>query len=216
MLFAHLPPITPMTCESPSLREKCPHRWRRGSVFSREGEFYRPISTEDRARVMDRAEALERSTKDKGKRDGVLGQSALRVLRAFLFHFLNNDTGQLDPSYEKIQKETGFCMQTIAVALKRLERAGILEIRRRIARKASRIWSELNRRFFELVQIEQQSNAYMVNVPVEDRTEFGDLGMPLFKPKPHTPSDSTSQRESTSKFKHRMRTAKWRFALLRS
>jgi hypothetical protein len=31
--------------------------------------------------------------------------------------------------------------------------------------------------------VEQQTNAYMVNVPVPDRTEFGDLGMPLFKPK---------------------------------
>jgi hypothetical protein len=212
-LFAHLPP---MTCESPQPREKCPHRWRRGSVFSREGEFYRPISTKDRALVMDRAEALERSTKAKGRRDGVLGQSALRVLRAFLFHFLDQDSGKLDPSYKKIRKETGFCVQTIAVALKRLERAGILEIRRRLARKAYRIWSELNRRFFELVQVEQQSNAYMVNVPVSDRTHFGDLGMPLFKPKLFTPSDSTSQRESTSGFLSRMRTAKWRFRLLRS
>jgi hypothetical protein len=205
-----------MTCESPSPREKCPHRWRRGSVFSREGEFYRPISTKARALVMDRAEALERRTKAKGKRDGVLGQSALMILRALLFHFLDTKSGKLDPSYIKIHKQTGFCVQTIAVALKRLEDAGILEIQRRIARKVNKVWSDLNRRFFELVSIEQQSNAYMVNVPVPDRTEFGDLGMPLFKPKPHTPSDSTSQRESTSIFIHRMRTAKWRFALLRS
>jgi hypothetical protein len=212
-LFAHLPPITPMTCESPHPKEKCPHRFRRGSVFDRGGEFYRPIPTEARALVMDRAETLERRTKGKGQRDGVLGQSALMVLRALLFHFLDTKSGKLDPSYKQIHKQTGFCVQTICVALKRLERAGILEIQRRIARKASQVWSDLNRRFFDLVRVEQITNAYMVNVPVPDRPKFGDLGMPLFKPKPDTPSDSTSQRESTSRFIHRMRTAKWRVAL---
>ena len=215
-LFAHLPPITPFVCESPSPREKCPHRWRRGSVFDRGGEFRRPISSTARAQVMDRAEALERSTKARGKRDGVLGQSALMILRALLFHFLDPKSGKLDPSYIQIKKQTGFCVQTIAVALKRLEDAGILEIQRRMARMAYKVWSDLNRRFFELVRVEQITNAYMVNVPVPDRTEFGDLGMPLFKPKPDTGSDSTSQRESTSMFIHRMRTAKWRFDFLRS
>jgi hypothetical protein len=107
-------------------------------------------------------------------------------------------------------------VQTIAVALKRLERAGILEIKRRIARKGKKLWNELTRRFVWLEWIEQINNAYMVNVPVADRTHFGDFGMPLFKPKPRTRSDSTSQRESTSRFLSRMRTAKWRFALLRS
>jgi len=211
-LFAHLPPITPMSCESPHAKEKCPHRFRRGSVFSREGEFYRPISSDDRAIVMARAETLERRTKEKGQRDGVLGQSALMVLRAFLFHFLDKNSGKLDPSYEKIQKKTGFCVQTIAVALKRLERAGILEIRRRIERKGKEVWNELARRFVWVQWIEQVANAYMVNVPVPDRTEFGDLGMPLFKPKPDIPSDSTSQRESTSRFLSRMGAAKRRIA----
>src|ERR1700683_1086176 len=196
-LFAHLPPITPFVCESPSQREKCQHRWRKGSVFDGGGEFHRPVSKDERAIVMDRAEALERSTKPRGQRDGVLGQSALAILRALLFHFLDPESGQLDPSYTQIQKQTGFCRQTIATALRRLERAGILEIHRRIARKAYKIWSDLKRRFIELVQIEQITNAYMVNVPVPDRTEFGDLGTPLFKFKRKVFSESTSQTEST-------------------
>ena len=212
MLFAHLPPITPFSCESPRPREKCPNRWRTGSVFDRGGEFRRPIPTKARALVMERAEALERSTKAFGQRDGVLGQSALTVLRALLFHFLDTKSGQLDPSYKQIQKKTGFCVQTIAVALKRLERAGILEIRRRIERKGKQLWNELARRFVWLQWIEQVTNAYMVNVPVPDRTEFGDLGMPLFKPKPSVPSDSTSQRESTSRFLSRMGAAQRRIA----
>jgi hypothetical protein len=212
-LFAHRPPITPFVCESPSPREKCPHRWRRGSVFDRGGDFRRPISTKSRALVMDRAEALERSTKAKGQRDGVLGQSALMVLRALLCHFLDTKSGRCDPSYKQIQKQTGFCVQTIAVALKRLERAGILEITRRIARIGAKLWNELTGRFVWRERVEQQTNAYRVNVPVPDRTEFGDLGTPLFKPKPNTPSDSTSQRESTSRFIHRMSAARRRDAL---
>jgi hypothetical protein len=170
------------------------------------------LTNDDRAKVMARAETLERSTKDRGQRDGVLGQSALRILRALLFHFIGED-GKLDPSYKAIKAHTGFCMQTIAVALTRLERAGILEIHRRIVREVEDIWSEFSRRFAKLVQVKQTSNAYMVNVPTPDRPKFGDLGMPLFKPKPDTPSDSASQRESTSRFIHRVRTAKWRVAL---
>ena len=92
---------------------------------------------------MERAEALERSTKAKGQRDGVLGQSALMVLRALLCHFLDTKSGRCDPSYKQIQKQTGFCVQTIAVALKRLERAGILDITRRIVRRGAQLWNEL-------------------------------------------------------------------------
>ena len=213
-LFAHLPPITPTSCESPPAKEKCPYRWRSGSVFSREGEFYRPISSDDRSIIMARAETLERRTKEKGQRDGVLGQSALMVLRALLCHFLDTKSGQCDPSYKQIQKQTGFCVQTIAVALKRLERAGILDITRRMVRRGAQIWNELTGRFAWRERVEQQTNAYMVNVPVPDRTEFGDLGMPLFKPKPSASSDSTSQRESTPRFLHRMGAA-WRRDALR-
>jgi hypothetical protein len=212
MLFAHLPPITPFVCESPSPREKCPHRWRKGSVFDRGGDFRRPISTKARALVMERAEVLERSTKAKGQRDGVLGQSALMVLRALLCHFLDTKSGRCDPSYKQIQKQTGFCVQTIAVALKRLERAGILDITRRIIRKGAQLWNEFMGRFVWREWVEQQTNAYRVNVPVPDRTEFGDLGTPLFKPKPDVPGDSTSQRESTSRFIHRMSAAQRRDA----
>ncbi len=214
MLFAHLPPITPMTCESPAPREKCPHRWRRGSVFDRGGEFYRPISTKARAQIMERAELLERSTKAPGQRDGVLGQSALMVLRTLLCHFLDTKSGRCDPSYKQIQKQTGFCVQTIAVALKRLERAGILDITRRIARKGAQLWNELTNRFVWRERVEQQTNAYRVNLPVPDRAQLGDLGTPLFKPKPDTPSDSTSQRESTPRFLQRM-SAAWRRDALR-
>ena len=180
MLFDHLPPLT---CESPLPASQCPHHWRRGSVFDRGGEFRRPISTKARAQIMERAEELERSTKGRGQRDGVLGQSALMVLRALLCHFLDTKSGRCDPSYKQIQKQTGFCVQTISVALKRLERAGILDITRRIARKGMQVWNELTSRFVWRERVEQQTNAYRVNFPVPERSRFGDLGAPLFKPR---------------------------------
>ncbi|MGA8756645.1 MAG: hypothetical protein WB611_09975, partial [Stellaceae bacterium] len=82
------------------------------------------------------AEALERRTKRKGKRDGVLGQSALAVLRCLVNYFQNrHKDGRLDPSYTQIRGQTGFCRQTIANAIKNLEHAGILEVMRRIVRE---------------------------------------------------------------------------------
>jgi hypothetical protein len=206
MLFDHLPPIT---CESPRPKQEHSRPWRRGSVFDHGGEFHRPISTKSRALVMDRAEALERRTKAPGQRDGVLGQSALMILRALVCHFLDTKSGRCDPSYKQIQKQTGFCVQTIAVALKRLERAGILDITRRIARKGAQLWNELTGRFVWRERVEQQTNAYRVNFPVPDRRTLGDLGAPLFKAKADTSSDSTSQRESTPRFLQRMGAA-WR------
>jgi hypothetical protein len=55
--------------------------WRKGSQFDRGGKWRRPLDRNDRARVMVCAEALERRTKQKHKRDGLIGQSGLAVLR---------------------------------------------------------------------------------------------------------------------------------------
>jgi hypothetical protein len=64
-------------------------RWRKGSLFDRGDKWRRPLDRNDRARVMVCAEALERRTKDKHKRDGVIGQSGLAVLRCLVNHFQN-------------------------------------------------------------------------------------------------------------------------------
>jgi hypothetical protein len=205
-----------MTCESPlpAVVRQCPHHWRRGSVFDPGGRsFYRPISSNDRATVMARAETLERRTKERGNRDGVLGQSALAILRALLFHFLDCASGQLNPSYKQIQKKTGFCVQTIAQALRRLALAGLLEIHPRIERMRRQVWSEFARRFVWRERVEQITNAYMVNVPKSDRKSLGDFGMPLFRFVRAALSDSTTQRESASGFLSRMDAAKRRVAL---
>src|SRR3954452_23119185 len=70
--------------------------WRKGSQFDRGDRWRRPLDRNDRARIMHCAEALERRTKAKHKRDGVLGQSALTLLRKLVFGFLNMQSGRLD------------------------------------------------------------------------------------------------------------------------
>ena len=197
MLFQDLPPVNPQPND-----QKMPHPrpWRKGSVFDRGGEFRRAIDRNDRARIIVRAESLERQTKAKGQRDGVIGQSGLALLRVLLFHFLNHKTGQLDPSYKQIRAQTGFCMQTIASALKRLERAGVLDITRRTIRVRVKVWDEWTNQPIWRDQVRQDTNAYRVNFPTPDRPAMGDLGLPLLRPKGMPPSDSTSQRESTPRF----------------
>jgi hypothetical protein len=176
--------------------------WRKGSQFDRGDQWRRPLDRNDRARVLHCAEALERRTKRKHKRDGVLGQSALALLRCLLNHFQNGKSGRLDPSYTQMQKITGFCRQTIADALKALERAGILEIMRRIVRERVRVWVEEAKKFFVYDRVVQTTNAYMVNFPLPDRAAFGDLGAPLLRPEEYRSSESRFSTEPTSAFNY--------------
>jgi hypothetical protein len=172
-------------------------KWRKGSHFDRGDQWRRPLDRNDRARVLHCAEALERRTKLKHKRDGLLGVSALIVLRCLLMHFQDNKTGQLDPGYDDIQRVTGFCRQTIRNALRNLELAGIIEVMRRIVRERVRVWIEEAQQFFAYDRVVQTTNAYMVNYPLPDRKEFGDLGAPLLRPEKYRPSGSRFSTEST-------------------
>jgi hypothetical protein len=173
-------------------------KWRKGSKFDYDGSWRRPLDRNDRARVLVCAEALERRTKHKHKRDGVLGQAALAVLRCLLNYFQNRHSGRLDPSYRQIQGQTGFCRQTIAKALKNLELAGVLEIMRRIVRERVRVWVEEAKQFFVYDRVVQTTNAYMVNFPLPDRKKYGDLGAPLLRPEEYRASKSTFSTEPTA------------------
>jgi len=53
--------------------------------------------------------------------------------------FHNRKSGLCFPSYDAIQEVTGLCRQSIAVALRRLESAGVLKITRRMIRVASAV-----------------------------------------------------------------------------
>lgn len=108
-------------------------RYRRNAVFFNAREFTRLDRTQ-KARIIFVAEQRERASKAKGKRDGIIGQSGLAILRLLLNRFHNAQNGRCDPSYLKLQEISGFCVQTISLALKRLEKAGVLKIVRRLER----------------------------------------------------------------------------------
>jgi DNA-binding transcriptional ArsR family regulator len=86
-----------------------------------------------RARLMVHAEALDRRTRLPGQHGGVLKRTGLAVLRALLFHFANVLTGRCDPGYDTLARAAGVTRSTVAIALRRLEGAGILErVRRQV------------------------------------------------------------------------------------
>lgn len=85
----------------------------------------------DRARLMWRAEAYERRTKRRGATIGALGLTGLAIMRVLAFKFLNVQRNRAWPSYDTLQRETGFCRQTIARGIQRLEAAGFILVTRR-------------------------------------------------------------------------------------
>jgi hypothetical protein len=128
-----------------------------------------PIDRNHRARVIYRAESLERCTKEHGRPSGALGQTGLAVLRCLLFRFGDRP----EASYKAIMRGTRFCKQTIAKALERLEIAGILIIERRSARTAAGYRVLTNRYSFkELLSLPagQQEKPIKSLIPFEQLT----------------------------------------------
>ena len=120
----------------------------RRTAYGRGACRFAPISRDQRIRIILRAEAIERFTKGRGKQAGALGQSGLRVLRCLLFDFANTATGRCDPGYRAICRATGFCRETVAGALARLEAAGLVEIVRRMVRAGRRAVQATNAYLF--------------------------------------------------------------------
>ena len=91
------------------------------------------IDRNERARLLFQAEALDRRTHQPGQHGGCLKRTGLAVLRALLFGFANAVTGRCDPSYDALARAAGVARSTVAVALGRLEAAGLLaRIRRQL------------------------------------------------------------------------------------
>ena len=68
--------------------------------------------------------AFDRGTHQPGRHGGAVGHTALAVLHALIFDFLNHRTGRLDPSYAAIAAKAGVCVRTVASALQRLKALG--------------------------------------------------------------------------------------------
>src|SRR4051812_18711848 len=71
----------------------------------------------------------------RGGTHGAIGPSALQVLHALLFDFLNYTTGRLDPSYAAIAWKANLCKRAVADALKRLHGLGIITWIRRCSER---------------------------------------------------------------------------------
>jgi hypothetical protein len=89
------------------------------------------IDRNERARLMVRAEAYDRRTKTPGSHGGVLKRTGLAVFKALLFGFHNVATGRCDPGYDALARLAGVARSTVAVALRRLEAAGLITRTRR-------------------------------------------------------------------------------------
>jgi hypothetical protein len=97
-----------------------------------------------RVRIIFQAEALERKSKRRGCRNGVLGLTGLLLLKTLAFRFFNSARGAAWPSYDTLVKTTGLCRQTIARAIRRLEMAGVLDVSRRAGWIGGRLVRETN------------------------------------------------------------------------
>ena len=116
----------------------------------------------DRARVIYRAEHMERATKLKGCKNGVLGDAGLNVLRALVFKFGKHPT----PSYEAIKRATGLCLDTVSQALKRLVAAGLIEVENRSVRTAQG-WRRITNAYAVPRQARLPLDAGELRIPIE-------------------------------------------------
>ena len=91
------------------------------------------IDRNERARLLFQAETLDRRTHRPGQHGGCLKRTGLAVLRALLFTFANAVTGRCDPGYDALARAAGVARSTVAVALARLEAAGLIARTRRQA-----------------------------------------------------------------------------------
>lgn len=129
---------TPLQSQNRVIRktaELCPMpHHRKNAIFVMDPSKYStPLDRNQKAKILHLAERLERATKRKGRRNGVLGVPALIVLRALLLRFHGRD-GLCCPSYTTLQRVTGLCRQSIAIAIARLRASHLLHITGRLVR----------------------------------------------------------------------------------
>jgi len=114
----------------------CGRQYRHGAVFVMDArKHFTALTTHERARLLDEIERMERRSKPANHGNGIVTRPGLAVMRALLLHFSDRKSGACFPSYRAIQDRTGYCRQTIAAAIKRLERIGVLKIVRRLVRR---------------------------------------------------------------------------------
>ncbi len=139
--------------------------YRKHSIFILNEHIYASkLDRNDRAKIITAAEGLERATKREGKRNGSLGYVAIRILRALLFRY--SAKGRItSPSYDELQRRTGFSRTSIRAGLKRLQASGLLHIVRRITRKRVDRVSALTGLPESFIGTVQAANVYLLKLP---------------------------------------------------
>lgn len=146
---------------------------RRGSQPFEAGErFFRPLNKQTVVLIMRGAERLAiHSMKARGKgrvkrrHAGELTLQDLHILQALLFKYLDWRTGKCAPTYADLAEETGHARDTIAGALRRLGKVGILERMRRF-----RVAPDVDGKG---PQVHQAPNAYRFDLPRTLRALLG-------------------------------------------
>lgn len=144
----------------------------------------RPLDRNERAKIVFLAEALERRTKLRGRRNGLLGYIGIAVLRCLLFGFLNVRTGLCCPGYDAMMAKTGLCKASIANGLARLERTGIVKIVRRLVRERVNRISPITGLPEQYVGTVQTSSLYSIHRPAAYAEH---LTLPPARPTPFPP-----------------------------
>ncbi len=167
----------------PATRRAC-RRYRKGARFIADPKAWsKPIDRNARSKILYLAEALERRTKRPGCPNGCLGWIGVKVLRALILHFHNKHSGLTCPSYTALQAMTGVCRSSIASAIQRLEKAGILQVMRRLVRERVTRVSPHTGEMEIIVTTVQTSNLYrFICVDIEEIIELWNrVGLPVGK-----------------------------------
>lgn len=162
---------------------------RRGSVLREAARgFFRAVDRREVGSILKAAERLENLTKAKGRRNGALGYTGLKVLKALL-SVVDYRTGRLEPSYVAIAEKTKLSISAVAEALKRLVASGFLVIQRRC---------EPTGTIGAGPQLRQITNAYRVELPA--------LASKLLRtaPPPPMPDDERHRRQEARAERERM------------
>ncbi|MCP4780996.1 MAG: GntR family transcriptional regulator [Hyphomicrobium sp.] len=140
-------------------------RYRQHSQFILNEHLYvSTLDRNDKAKIITAADGLERHTKREGKRNGSLGYVAIRILRALLFRY--SAKGRItSPSYDELQRRTGFSRMSIRAGLKRLQASGLLHVIRRITRKRVDRVSPLTGLPESFIGTVQAANVYLLKLP---------------------------------------------------
>jgi hypothetical protein len=114
-------------------RPKTYAAWPVWSESTRKEIKFQPVPKKAAVKLWHRARDFDRQTHQAGRHGGAVGHAALQVLHALIFDFLNYMSGRLDPSYAAIARKANVCQRTVATALQKLRRLGILNWVRRCA-----------------------------------------------------------------------------------